>query len=45
LTLGIFAENVFDTTYKAYTLDLGNLGETSYYAPPRTYGANVKYAW
>jgi len=44
-TVSLYAENVLDQTYKAYTLDLGNLGVTSYYAPPVTYGANVKYKW
>lgn len=38
----VFAKNVFDQEYRAYTLNLGILGTTSFYAPPRTYGASLK---
>lgn len=38
----IFAKNVFDQEYRAYSLNLGILGTTSFYAPPRTYGASLK---
>ncbi len=44
-SVSLFARNVFDEEYKAYTLDLGSLGVTSYYAPPVTYGASFKYSW
>lgn len=45
LQIVAYARNIFDEEYKAYTLDLGNLGVTSFYAPPVTYGASVKYSW
>lgn len=38
----IYAKNVFDTEYRGYALNLGILGTTSYFAPPRTYGASLK---
>ncbi len=44
-SVAAFVKNVFDEEYKAYTLDLGSLGVTSYYAPPVTYGASFKYNW
>ena len=34
--------NVFDKEYRAYTLNLGILGTTSFYAPPRTYGVTLR---
>ena len=37
-----WVKNVFDTAYRAYTLNLGILGTTSYFAPPRTYGVTVR---
>jgi len=45
LTVSLFAKNITDEEYKVYTLDLGALGVTSFYAPPTTYGASVKYRW
>ena len=42
-SVGIWSKNVFDETYKAYSLDLGALGATTYYAPPRTSGVTVKF--
>ncbi|MEM5550183.1 TonB-dependent receptor [Pseudoalteromonas neustonica] len=39
------SKNIFDVAYKAYTLDLGALGATSYYAPGRTFLATVKYSF
>ena len=39
----LWSKNVFDETYKAYSLDLGILGATTYYAPPRTSGVTLKY--
>lgn len=42
-TVTLWSKNIFDEIYKAYSLDLGVLGATSYYAPPRTSGISVKY--
>lgn len=39
----LWGKNVFDETYKAYSLDLGALGATTYYAPPRTGGVTMKF--
>lgn len=44
-TIGVFSKNITDEIYKAYSLDLGVLGATTYYAPPRTTGVSVKYAF
>ncbi len=41
--LSIWAKNILDETYKLYSLDLGVLGATTYYAPPMTVGANLSY--
>lgn len=38
----IWSKNVFDERYKAYSLDLGVLGATTYYAPPRTVGVTLE---
>ena len=40
--VSVWSKNVFDEEYKIYTLDLGLLGATSYYAPPRTSGVSIK---
>lgn len=37
-----WVKNVFDRAYRAYALNLGVLGTTSVYAPPRTYGATLR---
>ena len=41
--VSLHSKNIFDETYKAYSLDLGILGATSYYAPGRTVGITAKY--
>lgn len=41
--ISLYSKNIFDKTYKAYSLDLGVLGATTYYAPDRTVGVSVKY--
>jgi iron complex outermembrane receptor protein len=41
--LSAWCKNVLDKAYKTYALDLGILGGTAYYAPPRTYGASLAY--
>lgn len=41
--LSLWAKNLFDKTYKQYSLDLGMLGATAYYAPGRKYGASIEY--
>jgi iron complex outermembrane recepter protein len=43
--LSIWAKNIFDQEFRAYTLNLGILGTTSYYAPPATYGATARILW
>lgn len=40
--VSLWGKNVFDEEYKVYTLDLGALGATSYYAPPQTYGVSFR---
>ena len=42
-TFSLASKNVFDKIYKAYSLDLGALGATTYYAPPRTTSLSAKY--
>ena len=39
------ANNIGDTVYKLYSLDLGVLGATSYYGPPINYGVTITYSW
>jgi iron complex outermembrane receptor protein len=38
-----WVKNLGDKAYKTYTLDLGILGATAFYGPPRTFGANLSY--
>jgi iron complex outermembrane receptor protein len=40
-SISVWGKNVFDERYKAYSLDLGVLGATSFYAPPVTYGVTL----
>jgi iron complex outermembrane receptor protein len=42
-SVSVWTKNVTDEIYKAYSLDLGVLGATTYYAPPRTSGVSFKY--
>jgi len=42
-SVSLKSKNIFDVIHKAYTLDLGVLGATSYYAPGRTFLATVTY--
>lgn len=44
-TVSAFAKNITDEEYKAYSLDLGQLGVTTFYAPPTTYGLSAKFNW
>ena len=37
-----WVKNFTDETYKLYSLDLGDLGATTYYAPPITYGVTLR---
>ena len=41
-SISAWGKNVFDERYKAYSLDLGVLGATSFYAPPATYGVTLE---
>jgi len=43
IAVSIWTKNVFNEIYKAYSLDLGVLGATTYYAPPRTNGISFRY--
>jgi iron complex outermembrane receptor protein len=43
--ISAWVKNLSDQTYKTYSLDLGILGATAFYGPPRTYGANLSYHW
>lgn len=38
-----WVRNVFDEEYKIYNLNLGILGNTSQYAPPRMVGGQIRY--
>ena len=40
-----FVKNFTDAEYLQYSLDLGDLGTTSFYAPPRTWGVLVRVSW
>ena len=40
-----WVKNLTDETYKLYSLDLGDLGATTFYAPPMTYGVTARYNW
>jgi iron complex outermembrane receptor protein len=42
ISLQGWIKNVFNEAYRAYTLNLGILGTTSYFAPPRTYGVTLR---
>jgi len=37
-----WVRNFTDETYKQYSLDLGALGVTTYYAPPTMYGVTAQ---
>jgi iron complex outermembrane receptor protein len=41
--VALWAKNITDQEYRIYNLDLGTLGATSFYAPPRWVGVNVSY--
>ncbi|MER2490386.1 TonB-dependent receptor [Catenovulum sediminis] len=43
--LMLWVKNLTNETYKQYNLDLGMLGSTAYYAPPRTYGVSLKFSF
>lgn len=40
-----WGKNVFDEEYRVYSLDLGTLGATTFYAPPITGGVTVRYGF
>ncbi len=40
-----WVKNLTDEEYRIYNLDLGTLGATSFYAPPRIYGLTANYSW
>ncbi len=41
-SISAWVRNFADETYKQYSLDLGTLGATTYYAPPITYGLTAR---
>lgn len=41
--LALWAKNITDEEYRIYNLDLGALGATSFYAPPRWFGVSASY--
>lgn len=41
--VALWVKNITDEEYRIYNLDLGALGATSFYAPPRWYGVNFSY--
>lgn len=41
--LSLWVKNLFNAVYKQYSLDLGMLGATVYYGPPRTSGLSLAY--
>ncbi|MEP7351507.1 MAG: TonB-dependent receptor [Sphingorhabdus sp.] len=43
--LSLWSKNIFNQQFRAYTLNLGILGTTAYYAPPTTYGATLRINW
>ncbi len=43
--LTAWVKNLDDEVYKQYALDLGILGGTVFYAPPRWTGVNLSYSW
>jgi iron complex outermembrane receptor protein len=44
-SVSAWVRNFTDETYKQYSLDLGDLGATTYYAPPIMYGLTARYSW
>ncbi len=42
-SISAWVKNFTDEEYKLYSLDLGTLGVTTYYAPPITYGITGRY--
>ena len=41
-SVSAWVRNLTDETYKLYSLDLGDLGVTTFYGPPVMYGVNVR---
>ena len=44
-SVSAWVKNFTDETYKQYSLDLGDLGATTFYAPPITFGVTARYNW
>lgn len=44
-SVSAWARNITDETYKLYSLDLGDLGVTTFYGPPVMYGASLKVSF
>lgn len=40
-----YAKNLFDKAAAVYSLNLGILGTTQFYGPPRTYGISIRKSW
>jgi iron complex outermembrane receptor protein len=44
-SVSAWVRNFTDEQYKVYSLDLGDLGVTTFYAPPIMYGVNAKFSF
>ncbi len=44
-SVAAWVRNFTDETYKLYSLDLGDLGVTTFYGPPIMYGVNLRLSF
>ena len=44
-SVSAWVRNFTDEQYKLYSLDLGDLGVTTFYAPPIMYGVNARFSF
>jgi iron complex outermembrane receptor protein len=44
-SVSAWVRNFTDETYKVYSLDLGELGATTFYAPPTMYGLTARFSF
>ena len=44
-SFSVWVKNLTDEIYKQYSLDLGELGATTYYGMPMTYGITARVNW
>jgi len=43
--IDLWVKNLTGEEYRLYNLDFGRLGATSFYAPPRWYGVNIRFSF